>query len=292
MNAPESSVPLANEHFPEGTVDAGVYTTHEEGFQHSLVVLAMGKDCWLITDGDGHHLRVATSDLPAVLGQLACFDHERLSWPPRPLIDAIPILRHLPLSPLVWVLLVCAVFGVQQERHELTDTGMVDVQRMFAHGEWWRVGSALWLHNDIGHLVSNAGSGLLVFSAVVSTLGFRKGWTLLAASAVAGNLIAATIRFGSDYRSLGASTAIFAGLGLLTGRAVRVMSRSDHPHRWRAMIVPLLAGIAVLCLFGAGGANIDLLAHATGFGAGCVLGFLAAGSSPDRQGNVVRSENQ
>lgn len=287
MTAPESSVPLVNENFPEGTVDAGVYVTHAEGFEHSLVVLAMGEACWLIPAGDGHHLRVEPVALNAVRRQLACFDRESIGWPPRPFVDAVPVRRHAPLSPLLWVLGVFAVFLTQEKRHGLTDAWMLDARRVFDQGEWWRVGSALWLHADVGHLVSNAGSGLLVFAAVVATFGLRAAWCLLSAAAVAGNLAAVALHYGDDYRSLGASTAVFAGLGLLTGRAVRVMSRSGHPHRWRTVLVPLIAGLAVLGLFGAGGVNIDVLAHATGFGAGLLLGFVTSGALRDHDASRV-----
>ena len=275
MTAPESPAPLVSELFPEGTVDAGVYATHADGFEHSLVALAVGEACWLIAAEDGHHLRVEPASLERVRQQLAWFDRESIGWPPPPIVDPAPVRKHPPLSPLLWVLAVFAVFWAQGTREDFTNTGMLDARRVFEHGEWWRVVSALWLHSDVGHLISNAGGGLLVFSAVVSTLGLRLGWGLLAGSAIAGNVAAVALHFGTDYRSLGASTAVFAALGLLTGRAVRLLSRSHPTQRGRTMFVPLLAGLAVLGLFGAGGVNIDVLAHATGFGAGLFMGFLA-----------------
>jgi rhomboid protease GluP len=280
MTAPEPSVPPANEPFPEGTVDAGVYATQSEAFEHSLVVLAMGEACWLVTTDAGHHLRVEAAVLGEVRRQLASFDRESIGWPPQAPSEPPTPRRPLPLSPALWVLSIAAVFRAQGTRHEFTDTWLLDARRVFADGEWWRTASALWLHSDVAHLVSNAGSGLLVFSAVVATFGFRLGWVLLAVSAVAGNVAAVALHHGDDYRSLGASTAVFAALGLLVGRAVRVMGRSRHPHRWRTMLVPLASGLAVLGLFGAGGVNIDVLAHATGFCCGLALGFFAAKSGP------------
>ena len=273
MTTPESSVPLANEPFPEGTVDAAVYATPAEGFEHSLVVLAMGEACWLIPSEDGHHLRVEPAALNAVHQQLERFDRESVGWPPPFAVDTVPVRKHVPLSPLLWVLTVLWAFWAQGERSDLVDTWRLDAGRVFNHGEGWRVATALWLHKDASHVVSNAGSGLLVFSAVVATFGLRAGWGLLAVAAIVGNLAAVALHYGEDYRSMGASTAVFAGLGLLVGRAARVMSRSDHPYRWRAMWVPLAAGFAVLGLFGAGGVNIDVLAHATGFGAGLTISF-------------------
>ena len=48
--------------------------------------------------------------------------------------------------------------------------------------------------------------------------------------------------------------------------------RAD-PHPWRAVFVPLAAGLTLLGLFGAGDLRTDVGAHVTGFAAGLVLGF-------------------
>lgn len=258
-------------------MDAGVYATQADGFVHSLVVLAMGEACWLVPAADGQHLRVEPAALDAVRRQLACFDRESVGWPPRLVVDAAPVRLRVPLSPLCWVLGVLAVFWAQGRWPGLTEAGELDADRVLHHGEWWRAASALWLHGDVGHVVSNAGGGWLVFSAVVMTFGSGAGWWWIAVSAVTGNLAAVALHAGDDYRSLGASTAVFAGLGLLTGRALRVLSRSGPPRRWRAMGVPLASGLGVLGLFGAGGVNIDVLAHATGFVAGLAMGWAAGG---------------
>jgi membrane associated rhomboid family serine protease len=275
MTEPESSVPLASDPFPDGSVDAGVYTTYAEGFEHSLVVLAMGEACWLVPSDRGHHLRVEPAALNIIRHQLACFDRESIGWPPRPVVEELPRNEHLPLSPLLWVIGVLTAFWAQGERPGLTDDWLLDSRRVFEHGEWWRAWTALWLHADIGHLISNAANGFMVFSAVVVIFGLRTSWWLIAGAAFAGNLAAVVLHRSEDYRSLGASTAVFAALGLLVGRAVRVVSRSDHPHRWRTIMTPLFAGFIVLGLYGAGGVDVDVLAHATGFGAGLLIGFVA-----------------
>lgn len=274
--APETDLSLTEDPFPEGSVDAGVYASHAEAFERSLVLLAMGETCWIIPAADGrHHLRMEPAALDYARRQLACYDRESLGWPPRPAIDPAPARKHLPLSPLLWVIGVFLIFGAQARRPDLTDAWLLDSGRVFAHGEWWRAATALWLHGDLAHLVSNAGGGLLVFSAVIATFGFAPGWALLATSAIAGNLAAVAAHFGDDYRSLGASTAVFAGLGLLTGRAVRVLLRADHPRRGRALFAPLASGAVVLGLYGAGEFHVDVLAHATGFTAGLLLALLA-----------------
>ena len=105
-------------------------------------------------------------------------------------------------------------------------------------------------------------------------------------ASIAGNLTVAALNYPGPYRSLGASTAIFAGLGLLTGRAIRVLRRPGRPHPWRAMFAPLAAGITLLALFGAGGLQTDVGAHLMGFAAGLVLGFAAGLPSPGRAARI------
>ena len=210
-----------------------------------------------------------------VAQQLARFDGESVNWPPREFSDPTPPRKFEILTPLMWSVTILASFWSQGEWPRWTAIGVLDGQAVFERGEWWRVVTALFLHADVGHLLSNLVSGIFVFSAVLTTVGGRRGWSLLILASVAGNLMAAAIKYPSAYRSLGASTAVFAAVGLLTGHALRGVLRNDHPYRWRALFVPLAAGLSVLGLYGAGGQQVDVLAHLTGFAAGLALGFVA-----------------
>lgn len=272
MSEPETHTPLPDP-FPEGTEDAGLYPTRAIGLAHCAVVLAMGETCWLVRTDAGWHLRVKAAVAAAARGQLARYERESIGWPPRRTVDPAAVRGRAPWSPLLWAVAVAAVFRLQASWPGLTDAWLLAPERVFAHGEWWRPFTALWLHGDLGHLVSNLGGGLWVFFAVLLTFGVRRGWAWLLVSSVAGNVAAAAARAGSDYRSLGASTAVFAGLGLLVGRAVVVAARGRG--NWRSALVPLFSGVAVLGLFGAGGVDIDVLAHGTGFAAGALTGALA-----------------
>lgn len=282
MSSPDLSPAADSEPLPADLVETGIYAASADAFQHSLVVLAAGWPCWLVPAGDGRiRLLVEPPAAAAVRDQLERFDRESLRWPPPPHEGDVPRPAEF-LTPLLWSLIVIAVFWGQATWPAWTDAGALDPTAIFARHEWWRLGTALFLHADVDHLVSNGLSGILVFAAVLSTLGRGRGWLLLAFSAVAGNLAVALINRSLPYRSLGASTAIFAGLGLLTGRAIRIVVRADYPHRWRSVFVPLAAGLTVLGLYGAGGIHIDVLAHVTGFGCGMLIGFCAAAPSAKR----------
>jgi rhomboid protease GluP len=71
---------------------------------------------------------------------------------------------------------------------------------------------------------------------------------------------------------VGASTAVFAALGLLSGMAwrQRLTLRERRWYRW----APLIAGICLLTLLGAGNAHVDVLGHALGFLFGLGVGWI------------------
>jgi membrane associated rhomboid family serine protease len=281
MPPPDPSHDTAGDPFPGDLADAGAYPTAEDGFEHGLVVLAMGRPYWLVPGDTGFRLLVEPQALEAVREELACFDRESVGWPPMPPTEG-PLRRFELATPLLWALALMASYcaqGLMPGR--LEDAGALDSQAVFDRGEWWRLGTALFLHADLGHLISNMLSGIFAFSAVLSTIGRRRGWLLLALGSVTGNLAIAALNYPGPYRSLGASTAIFAGLGLLTGRAIRAVQWEGRPHRWQSVFAPLAAGITLLGLFGAGGLHIDVGAHSTGFAAGLIWGF--AGGISDQE---------
>lgn len=157
-------------------------------------------------------------------------------------------------------------------------------------GEWWRTFTALTLHGDAEHLVSNLSLAIFVFAFVFARFGAGIGMLAILLGGALGNVLNVWAHVAQAHRSLGFSTALFAGLGLLTGgeliaRKARVFHRSGWP-----LLVPLGAGFAFLSLFGGGGGqnrdgtpaplgNVDLLAHLFGLLAGFALGalFTAAG---------------
>jgi membrane associated rhomboid family serine protease len=234
----------------------------------------MGEAFWLEPAGDRHRLLVEPNVLERAKEQLACFDRESTHWPP--VLPESSARRTMELfTPLLWSAAVVASFWAQDRWRGWTEFGLLDASAVFQRGEVWRLVTALFLHGDIGHLVSNAISGVFVFAAVLTTLGRGRGWTLLSVAAILGNLAAAAVHQDDGYRSLGASTAIFAAVGLLTGRALRLVFRVNHPHRWRILFGPIAAGLTVLALYGAGGQDVDVMAHVTGFAAGLALGLVA-----------------
>jgi membrane associated rhomboid family serine protease len=276
MSSPEAPTQITPAELPEGLASVGDYATYSAAFEHSVVLVATGNACWIVSEGERHRLLVEPAAESHAREQLARYDRESVGWPPPPITDRAALPSPDVLTPLVWSLAVLAIYRMQAGHPSWVRDGTLDPGAIFGRGEWWRIGTALFLHGNAEHVISNALSGVLVFTAVISTIGRLRGWLLVATASLLGNLAIAALNIARDYRSLGASTAIFAALGLLTGRAVRVViAHGKHPHRWRALFVPAAAGLTVLALYGAGTGNVDVPAHASGFVTGAVMGFFA-----------------
>ena len=133
-------------------------------------------------------------------------------------------------------------------------------------GEIWRAVTALTLHTDAPHLLSSVVTGTLVATAVCFAVGPGVGAWLLLVTGASGNWATAMLH-GAGHHAVGASTAIFGGVGVLVGLAI--------VRRQRRAWVPLAAGLALLGFLGTG-QRADLGAHFFGFVAGVVTGTAIA----------------
>jgi rhomboid protease GluP len=121
--------------------------------------------------------------------------------------------------------------------------------------------TALTLHRDAAHLAGNAAFGGLLGYFAGQMLGPGLAWASILACAVLANLLTALL-MPAGMASIGASTAVFAAVGLLAGL---------QGWRWRARL-PWLAGLGLLLLTGSEGVDTNLPAHLSGFLAGLGAG--------------------
>ena len=156
------------------------------------------------------------------------------------------------------------------------ERGAADAERIL-HGEFWRAVTALTLHADTVHAISNAFGAAVFLGAAASTLGLGLACVLVLLAGAGGNLVNAFLH-GSPHISIGASTAVFGAVGILGASAMARQRRTTGGSR-RAW-VPIGAALALLALLGTEGENVDVLAHLFGFLIGAVLGILIAFASP------------
>lgn len=144
--------------------------------------------------------------------------------------------------------------------------------------EWWRVVTALTLHADVGHLVSNLLFGVILGYLASRALGSGIAWAGILVGAMMGNALDA-MWMPAAQQAIGASTAVFAALGMLSAYAWVLETATNL--RWAKRLGPLIAGIILLGFLGAGGERTDVVAHITGFASGCALGVVL-GKIPER----------
>ena len=142
-----------------------------------------------------------------------------------------------------------------------------------ARSEWWRALTALTLHLDQEHLMGNLLFGVVAGVAAGRLLGPGVAWASILGAGALANYVEVFIT-PATHRAVGASTAVFAALGLLAGLAwrQRLTLRERLWYRW----APLIAGICLLTLLGAGNAHVDVLGHGLGFLFGTAVGWLYA----------------
>jgi rhomboid protease GluP len=170
------------------------------------------------------------------------------------------------------LLLTAYCTGIQLFGVDWLASGALDA-RSGGGGEWWRAVTALTLHLDQAHLLSN-----LLFGVGIGTLAGRifgpgLAWASIVGAGALSNYVDMLVS-PSAHRAVGASTAVFAALGLLAGFAwrQRLTLRERFRYRW----APLFAGVCLLAFLGAGGEHVDVLGHALGFTAGIALGWAYA----------------
>ncbi|MSO69827.1 MAG: rhomboid family intramembrane serine protease [Alphaproteobacteria bacterium] len=136
-------------------------------------------------------------------------------------------------------------------------------------GEWWRVFTALGLHADPGHLIANLIMGGILAVLLAERLGSGLAWFAILLAGGAGNALNAWAQT-ANHTTIGASTGVFAALGLL---AAQSWTHDRAPDvRGLRRFLPLAGGVILLSFLGVGGERTDVGAHVFGFAVGVVLG--------------------
>ena len=220
--------------------------------------------CWLlIVERDD--LAVASAELDAYRRE----NSERSSSSS----TAVPVYDGAAAAVLTYVavVIVVAIFSAHWAwGQDWLSAGRMQAGRVMA-GEWWRTVTALTLHLDAGHIISNVVFGGVFGFLAGRILGGGVAWLAIVLAGALGNLVNAMVQ-APTHSSIGASTAVFAALGLTVSHALR--PRTAVPEKRLKRWSPLIGGTVLLALTGIGGENTDVVAHLTGFLAGLLIGWL------------------
>jgi rhomboid protease GluP len=260
-----------------------VTSDHNLAEEWELALVAQGLSPSLSRSRDGFVLSVPEEEVERALVGLSAYEREN----PRE-----PRERDEPAEPpnlvggasIAGILLLFFFITVWQPTVQWFERGSADADRIL-RGELWRTVTALSLHANLAHALSNA-IGITVFlGALSSILGPGLSTALVLLAGAGGNLANALIH-GSSHVSIGASTSVFGAVGMLGGLGLARRGRRKVPRR-RAW-VPVAAALALLAMLGSGGESVDVLAHLFGFLFGGVFGLIFAFVAPSPPGRLVQ----
>lgn len=239
--------------------------------QQALVLAAVGISSRLVVADGAAALYVSPLEAARARRELSSYARENMAPPPRP-----PPLAVAALYRIEGALGYCAIllfFFAAARRHAFSvdwvAAGAAQAG-LIQDGAWWRTITALCLHLELDHLMSNLAFGAVAGVLVAQLLGTGLGWLAILLAGALGNALNAELHSAS-HTAIGASTAVFAALGILSGHAwtARSVPWRGGIRRW----APIGAGIMLLAFLGFGGERTDIGAHVMGFAVGAGAGF-------------------
>lgn len=252
----------------------------------ALVLQAVGTENQVYREADEFVIAVAADDSARSRAELDAYATENRDWR-----NARPAARQRAdgWNGVLGFVAVLSLMAVLQQRNAFSLDWFANGKThasLIRSGEWWRPVTALTLHIDLEHVLSNLVIGSLVGLFAGQTLGSGLAWFCILIGGRLGNYVNAWVR-PADHTSVGSSTAIFAALGLLAAHAwwQRQTRRTSRLERW----VPLVGGAILLSFLGTGGGRTDIPAHVFGFLCAVPLGVLC-GKLSDGLGSTRRAQ--
>ena len=187
-----------------------------EAEQLALVLAAVGIGCRLVAGRGGVGLCVAARDADTARQELEAYERENAPErePPRGVRTA---LHGLPAA-TVYAMVLLFFLGAERRATWPTDWLAVGAAQagLICRGAWWLTVTALTLHVDYGHLLANLVAGMVIGPVTAQLLGEGLAWLAMLLAGALGNALNAALQ-AADHTAVGASTAIFGALGIVSG---------------------------------------------------------------------------
>ncbi len=237
----------------------------------ALVLTSLQIPHQIIEDGGACVLVVPASFSARAIEEIWLFDQENPPVIARPR-KVLPHRNPVPgvAAYAIVLFVVTGLAGYSYFGQDWVAAGRID-GALIRSGEWWRTITALTLHSGLRHLVGNLIFGTLFGLFAGRLLGSGVAWLAIIIAGASGNLLN-TLLLESTHRSVGASTAVFAALGLVAGYVWRGKLMSQE--RWPYRVGPIVGGFALLMYTGTGDSQTDIGAHLLGFLCGFAGGML------------------
>mgnify|MGYP006283901921 CR=1 FL=1 len=252
----------------------GYALSPEKAWEWSLVLVARDVPHELEELDSGYRLLVPFSEKERGVRELQLYERENAN----DLKEELILSSRGSAEPTVWVFLLLGAFFSLNEMQVSAfgyysvpwkELGSAHAEKIL-DGQWWRLITALTLHADPAHLLSNVLAGGCFMILLSRELGSGLAWLLAVLSGGIGNALNVYVQ-GVGHNSIGASTLVFGAVGILTGMGLL----NYRDPSWIKKLVPVAAGLGMLSILGTGGENTDVGAHFSGFFVGLLLGFPA-----------------
>jgi rhomboid protease GluP len=235
----------------------------------SLVLSAMEIPHSISTRNSMGVILVAANDAERATFHLSAYLAENRDWPPRPLpADEITSGIQPPTIIIIGALMLFYSVTGQWDSHSIWfSSGAGNSSAILQGGEYFRLVTALTLHADLTHLLGNCFIGGFLLHFFCRLVGSGMGLAATLTAAVMGNGINVCLH-GDGHLFVGYSTAVFATIGMLvmaSYQSKKTLSRFD-------LVLPFMAGVALLAMLGSSGERTDLGAHLFGLLSGLVIG--------------------
>lgn len=194
--------------------------------------------------------------------------------PPQP-VEQAPRYLSIPLARPLWTWIFLAInvavwLLVQFDANAVLGFGL-KINELIAQGEYWRLLTAMFLHQSLVHVGTNMLALYVLGVDVESAFGPRRFLTVYLLSGLLGSAFSYLF---SPAPSLGASGAIYGLLGALV--LYFVQNRQGFGEYGRRRLSNLIGVIALNLFITIALPNIDLWAHAGGLLGGLALGYALA----------------
>ena len=240
----------------------------------ALVLAAVGIPHSILHDGGRIFLLVAGADARRADLALAAYDREAIATAATiQSSDTEPAPYPWMSGATVGLLLLgaFAITGPSASRSHWFEQGAAVAGRVVGD-EPWRAVTALTLHSDLVHVLSNAVATAVLLGPLAQRLGVGAALCLALLAGAIGNVLSALVH-GAAHASIGASTATFGIIGALA--ALRLVPSRTAVVAPRRLIAVLGATLALLVMLGTS-SDADVVAHALGLVCGAALGAVAS----------------
>jgi membrane associated rhomboid family serine protease len=248
--------------------------SRREVMDWGLVLASQGIEARIVRTEGGWGLEVEEEDYERAQGALRQYRVENRGWRWKQQLPGSDLVFHW--GALVWVAGMAAFYyWTMVAFPQLQGAGLLDNRRA-AEGQWWRVFTAITLHENLPHLAANAVTGFLLLGLAMARYG--PGVAMLAAflAGAAGNWASLMVHSEAS-QSLGASGMVTGALGLISVQSFSLWRK--YPDARGLIMRGAAAGFLILVLIGFSEGS-DIVAHIGGFFAGAAIGLALNAARP------------